>query len=164
MVTSSLACAIQTDPYDGDEINLHLPQGSHVVSELQYLLAVSEQVVTGQSGSPVVRLIQDAILVSFWLSTDLSWKCRNVCPSHLNPENHCPVQFERSVFEQIAVDIPLDALLARRTAALSVQMCGCGWKKYVTIGNSEFRVITPPSKPCSPHVWIICEHLGNMSV
>ena len=35
----------------------------HVVSELQNLLAVPEQVVTGQSGAPVVRLIQDAVVV-----------------------------------------------------------------------------------------------------
>lgn len=86
--------------YDGDEINLHLPQGSHVVSELQHLMCVSEQVVTGQSGSPVVRLIQDAVVVTFWLT-------------HLQPETHCPMQLSRSVFEQIAVDIDLPSVFFR---------------------------------------------------
>ena len=67
--------------YDGDEINIHLPQGSvfrrahgdgnpesrpHVVAELKHLLAVDHQVVTGQSGAPVVRLIQDAVAVAHW--------------------------------------------------------------------------------------------------
>jgi DNA-directed RNA polymerase beta' subunit len=47
---------------DGDEINLHLPQGVHVTAELQTILSVSEQIVTGQSGSPVVKLIQDAVV------------------------------------------------------------------------------------------------------
>ena len=54
------------------------------MSELQNLMAVSEQVVTGQSGSPVVRLIQDAVVVVFWLT-------------HLQPESHCPVELPRSI-------------------------------------------------------------------
>jgi DNA-directed RNA polymerase beta' subunit len=54
--------------YDGDEINLHLPQGSHVTAELRTILSVSEQIVTGQSGSPVVKLIQDSVV-----SGDLSY-------------------------------------------------------------------------------------------
>ena len=45
------------------EINLHLPQGNHVVSELKNLLSVHEQIVTGQSGSPVVRLVKSAFLL-----------------------------------------------------------------------------------------------------
>jgi DNA-directed RNA polymerase beta' subunit len=53
--------------YDGDEINLHLPQGVHVTAELQHIMSVSEQIVTGQSGSPVVKLIQDAVVI-VWLS------------------------------------------------------------------------------------------------
>ena len=86
---------------DGDEINLHLPQGSHVVSELQNLMAVSEQVVTGQSGAPVVRLIQDAVVVSFWLT-------------HIQTRTHCPMQFERGTFEQIAADIEVNGSFFER--------------------------------------------------
>ena len=63
-------------------------------------MCVSEQVVTGQSGSPVVRLIQDAIVVTFWLT-------------HLQPETHCPMVLSRSVFEQIAVDIDLPSVIHR---------------------------------------------------
>ena len=59
-----------------------------------------EQVVTGQSGTPVVRLIQDAVVVAFWLS-------------HLQPETHCPLQLSRAVFEQIATDIDVPSVFAR---------------------------------------------------
>ena len=94
------------DPvFDGDEINLHLPQCAHVVSELQHLLAVREQVVTGQSGAPVVRLIQDAVVVSFWLT-------------HLQAATHCPMLFQRSVFEQIAADIDVVGSLFERLEAI----------------------------------------------
>ena len=71
-----------------------------MVSELKNLLAVPEQVVTGQSGAPVVRLIQDAVVVAFWLS-------------HLQPETHCPLQLSRAVFEQIAADIDVSSVFAR---------------------------------------------------
>ena len=32
--------------HDGDEINIHLPQGAHVEAELMGLMPVSEQIVT----------------------------------------------------------------------------------------------------------------------
>ena len=81
--------------FDGDEINLHLPQGLHVASELSHLLSVPEQIVTGQSGSPVVRPIQDAIAAAHWLT-------------QLDPRTHCPAELPRQTFEQIAADIDVD--------------------------------------------------------
>lgn len=86
--------------------------GVNVVSELQHLLALREQVVTGQSGSPVVRLprmyahmhtsvcIQDAVAVAFWLT-------------HLQPTTHCPLTLSRAVFEQVAADVDLPSVHAR---------------------------------------------------
>lgn len=81
--------------FDGDEINLHMPQGLHVVSELQHLLSVKEQIVTGQSGTPVVKPIQDAVGVSYWLT-------------QLNPRTHSPLVFSDTAFFQIAADIDVD--------------------------------------------------------
>ena len=86
--------------YDGDEINLHLPQGPHVTSELQHLLSVSEQVVTAQSGGPVVRLIQDAVAVLFWLT-------------HIQPETYCPRELATVAFQQIAADMDVPSVLER---------------------------------------------------
>lgn len=42
---------------------MYIDRGPHVTAELQHLMSVSQQMVTGQSASPVVRLIQDAVVV-----------------------------------------------------------------------------------------------------
>lgn len=39
--------------HDGDEVNVHLPQGPHVETEISELIGVPEQIVTGQSSHPV---------------------------------------------------------------------------------------------------------------
>lgn len=75
------------------EINIHFPQSANVAAEIDSLVSIPEQIVTGQSSTPVVKLIQDAVVVSFWL-TDLQ------------RHTHCPIELSRSVFEQMAADIP----------------------------------------------------------
>jgi DNA-directed RNA polymerase beta' subunit len=54
--------------YDGDEVNLHFPQGPHTIAEVSGLLGIDRQIVTGQSSRPVVRLIHDAVVGCFWLT------------------------------------------------------------------------------------------------
>ena len=91
-------------------------------SELRHLLAVSEQLVTGQSGAPVVRLIQacvppaqrrtegtgDSIAVAFWLTSTLV-RMTSVEPgTQLNPRTHAPYDLGRHMFSQIAADIDVD--------------------------------------------------------
>lgn len=44
---------------------VHFPQGPNVEVEVAQLMGVSEQIVTGQSSHPVVKLIQDAVVVAF---------------------------------------------------------------------------------------------------
>jgi hypothetical protein len=86
--------------FDGDEINLHLPQGVHVASELRHLLGVPEQVVTGQSGSPVVKPIQDAVATAHWLT-------------QTDPRTHAPPALSSVAFAQIAADIDVPSVHAR---------------------------------------------------
>lgn len=54
-----------TSPYnadfDGDEMNLHMPQSYNTKSELTNLTAVNKQIVTPQSNKPVIRIVQDAL-------------------------------------------------------------------------------------------------------
>ena len=96
--------------YDGDEINLHLPQGAHVTAELHTIMSVSEQIVTGQSGSPVVKLIQDAVV-----DGDLASRCVSTGPNHrpvafwfthIDHVTHCPRSLGRAIFSQVALDLP----------------------------------------------------------
>jgi len=55
-----------TSPYnadfDGDEMNMHVPQSQQTVSELKTLAMVPTQIVSPQEGKPVIGLVQDALL------------------------------------------------------------------------------------------------------
>lgn len=75
-------------------------------------MGVPEQIITGQSSAPVVKLyqsiffivvsanchkqrsvhIQDSVVIGFWLT-------------HLQTDTHCPIQLPRNVFEQVCADM-----------------------------------------------------------
>lgn len=55
-----------TTPYnadfDGDEMNLHVPQTMETRAEVRELMMVPKQIVSPQSNSPVIGLVQDSLL------------------------------------------------------------------------------------------------------
>lgn len=59
-----LLCSVTT-PYnadfDGDEMNLHLPQSLEAKGEVIELASVSKMLVTPQSNRPVMGIVQDAL-------------------------------------------------------------------------------------------------------
>lgn len=54
-----------TTPYnadfDGDEMNLHLPQSLETKAEIQELAMVPRMIVTPQSNRPVMGIVQDTL-------------------------------------------------------------------------------------------------------
>ena len=58
------ACSV-TQPYnadfDGDEMNLHLPQSLEARAEIAELASVSKMLVTPQSNRPVMGIVQDTL-------------------------------------------------------------------------------------------------------
>lgn len=54
-----------TSPYnadfDGDEMNLHVPQSYETRAELSQLCAVPLQIVSPQSNKPVMGIVQDTL-------------------------------------------------------------------------------------------------------
>eukprot|EP01094_Clydonella_sp_ATCC50884_P008876 TRINITY_DN1841_c0_g1_i1.p1 TRINITY_DN1841_c0_g1~~TRINITY_DN1841_c0_g1_i1.p1 ORF type:complete len:1514 (+),score=491.36 TRINITY_DN1841_c0_g1_i1:245-4543(+) len=54
--------------FDGDEMNLHLPQTEEARSEAILLLGVKRNLVTPKNGEPLVAAIQDFITASYLLS------------------------------------------------------------------------------------------------
>ena len=61
-----------TTPYnadfDGDEMNLHLPQSLAATAELKELMAVSKNIVSAQANKPVIGIVQDSLLAA-WIMT-----------------------------------------------------------------------------------------------
>ena len=55
-----------TKPYnadfDGDEMNMHVPQSLQTVAELKYLAAVPLQIISPREHKPVISLVQDSLL------------------------------------------------------------------------------------------------------
>ncbi|KAL6121678.1 hypothetical protein NUSPORA_01366 [Nucleospora cyclopteri] len=55
-----------TSPYnadfDGDEMNLHMPQSYPAKAELEILAAVSNQIISPQSNKPVIGIVQDTLV------------------------------------------------------------------------------------------------------
>ena len=55
-----------TKPYnadfDGDEMNMHVPQSLQTVAELKYLCAVPLQIISPREHKPVISLVQDSLL------------------------------------------------------------------------------------------------------
>ena len=65
----NLSC---TTPYnadfDGDEMNLHVPQTIEAQVEAAQLMAVQEHVVTAQSHRPVMSIVQDTLIGTYQLT------------------------------------------------------------------------------------------------
>ena len=57
---------MDTPPYnadfDGDEMNMHLPQSLEAMAELRMLAAVPNQIVIAKNNSPVITAVQDVVL------------------------------------------------------------------------------------------------------
>ena len=55
-----------TKPYnadfDGDEMNMHVPQSLQTAAELQYLASVPLQIISPREHKPVISLVQDSLL------------------------------------------------------------------------------------------------------
>ena len=55
-----------TTPYnadfDGDEMNLHVPQDYETISEIKNIMYVGQQIISPQSDSPIMGIVQDSLL------------------------------------------------------------------------------------------------------
>jgi DNA-directed RNA polymerase III subunit RPC1 len=54
--------------FDGDEMNLHVPQTEEARTEARLLMGVKYNIVTPKNGEPIISAIQDFITASFLLS------------------------------------------------------------------------------------------------
>ena len=63
-----------TKPYnadfDGDEMNMHVPQSIASATELKYLATVLRQIISPRTSSPIIQIIQDTLTGSYRVSQD----------------------------------------------------------------------------------------------
>ena len=63
-------CTPYAADFDGDEMNMHVPQSLQTSVELKYLAAVSKHIITPSTGSPIISPAQDNLLGLFKLTDD----------------------------------------------------------------------------------------------
>jgi DNA-directed RNA polymerase II subunit RPB1 len=61
-------CAPYGADFDGDEMNIHVPQSLEAVIELRMLVSVPTQIVSPQAGNPVMGMVQDSVLGNYLMS------------------------------------------------------------------------------------------------
>jgi len=88
-IRMNVAC---TSPYnadfDGDEMNLHVPQTLMARAEAEEIMQVKHNIITAQGNCPIIGLIQDALIGSYLLSGETSLKLHEAmqiaqCPTGL---------------------------------------------------------------------------------
>ena len=63
------ACNPYNADFDGDEMNLHVPQTEEARTEAKQLMGVKHNIVTPKNGEPIISAIQDFITAAFLLSS-----------------------------------------------------------------------------------------------
>ena len=62
-----------TDPYnadfDGDEMNIHVPQSEQTKAEIQEIMMIEKNIISSQSNKPIIGIIQDALLGTFKITS-----------------------------------------------------------------------------------------------
>lgn len=59
--------------FDGDEMNIHVPQSYEAISELKELSLSTKQIMSVQNGRPNMAIVQDSLIGAFIMSKD-GWK------------------------------------------------------------------------------------------
>ena len=62
-------CSTYNADFDGDEMNLHLPQSYHAFSEAYNLMATHKQYCVPTSGKPIRGLIQDSVVSGVYMTS-----------------------------------------------------------------------------------------------
>ena len=63
-------CGPYNADFDGDEMNMHVPQSIQTAMELKYLAAVPRQIISPSSNAPIIKPSQDNLLGYFKITDD----------------------------------------------------------------------------------------------
>lgn len=55
-------CSPYNADFDGDQMNMHVPQTVQAVAELQYIAGVPHQIINPKNSMPIMGIVQDSLL------------------------------------------------------------------------------------------------------
>src|SRR5207247_10649967 len=61
-------CPPYNADFDGDEMNLHVPQGEEARTEARLLMQVQDQILSPRYGGPIIGAIRDSLTAGFLLT------------------------------------------------------------------------------------------------
>lgn len=105
--------------FDGDEMNLHVPQSERTKIEMQQLMSVHKQIISPQNNKPMMGMVQDSLTGVYMLTKETT-------------------RLDRSIFMQL-----LSVARHRRVARLPAPD-GCEDGKPWWSGKSVVSCIMPP--------------------
>lgn len=71
------ACKPYNADFDGDEMNMHVPQSIQTVTELRYLASIARHIISPSTNSPIIQPAQDTLLGLFKLTDDGTFFTQN---------------------------------------------------------------------------------------
>jgi len=66
-------CLPYNADFDGDEMNLHIPQSEESLVEASSLMAVPDQILSPRYGGPIIGAIRDYVTASYLLTKEGTW-------------------------------------------------------------------------------------------
>ena len=61
-------CTPYNADFDGDEMNMHVPQSVEAIAELKHLALVPQQIINPKNSRPVMGIVQDSLLGIYLLT------------------------------------------------------------------------------------------------
>ena len=77
-------CTPYNADFDGDEMNLHLPQTEEAKAEALVLMGPKANMVTPRNGEPLIAAIQDFLTAAYLLTHKVSLRCDCHCSATCN--------------------------------------------------------------------------------
>ncbi|KAF2816470.1 DNA-directed RNA polymerase III subunit RPC1 [Mytilinidion resinicola] len=119
--------------FDGDEMNLHVPQTEEARAEAIELMGVKHNLATPKNGTPIIAAIQDFITAAYLLSSKENFYDRKsftqICSFMFNAD--CVVDPDTG--EQMPIEIPEPAIFK---------------PQRLWTGKQVFNVLLRPNKKC----------------
>ncbi|MHA2601061.1 MAG: DNA-directed RNA polymerase subunit A' [Candidatus Thorarchaeota archaeon SMTZ1-83] len=149
---SLYVCPPYNADFDGDEMNLHVPQSEEARAEARVLMRVQEQILSPRYGGPIIGALQDYISAAFLLTRKSSLYTENQVNQLLAtgqftgdlppPAIHSPVKLWTgkqifSMFIPEGINISFKANVCRKCNVCTKE--DCPYDSYVVIRNGELQ-------------------------
>jgi DNA-directed RNA polymerase subunit A' len=149
---SLYVCPPYNADFDGDEMNLHVPQSEEARAEARVLMRVQEQILSPRYGGPIIGALQDYISAAFLLTRKSSLFTLNQVNQLTatakfegelpEPALKAPVQLWTgkqifSMFIPEGINISFKANICRKCKVCKME--DCEYDAYVVVRNGELE-------------------------